>query len=155
MATTAERAGPRPERGTWSPARIYLLASGIFLVVGSAIGFTVDSTFPATAEAAHTASSGHILGVLETNGWHNLTGMISGFLALAFVPKPEWARAGALFKGLLYVWVTVSIAVWGPETFRIASNTADQVLHATLAVTGLAAGLTTPRRSRDASRAIA
>ena len=154
-AATGTKHGATDRTGAWSPARIYLLVSGIVLVTVSAIGFTINASFPPTAEAAQGASSGHIFGIFETNGWHNLTGMISGVLALAFLPKPEWARTGAFFKGFLYVWVTVSIAIWGPETFRIATNGADQVAHATLAVTGLAAALATrpAGRSQSAPRA--
>ncbi len=139
MATTAPVA-------TWSPARIYLVASGIFLVVSSAVGFAVDSSFPASAAEVDSAGSGHIFGIFETNGWHNLAAVISGAIALGFAARPEWARAGALLKGAMYVAVTTSIAIWGPETFKIASNAADQVVHASLAVTGLAAGLATPPR---------
>ena len=143
MATASE-ARPR-EKATWSPARVYLVASGAVLVLAAVVGFGVNSAFPATSGEVGSAGSGHILGIFETNGWHNLNALISGAIALGFAVKPQWARAGAFFKGVMYVAVTVSIAVWGPETFRIVSNTADQVAHATLGVTGLAAGLATPR----------
>ena len=130
----------------WSPARIYLVASGVFLVVSALLGFAVNSSFPATPDAVESAGSGHILGIFETNGLHNLTAMISGAIALGFAVKPEWARTGAFFKGVMYVAVTVSIAVWGPETFKFASNGADQVVHGALGVAGLGAALATPRR---------
>jgi hypothetical protein len=149
MATTArERTGISAETSAaWSPARIYLVVSGAFLVVASAIGFTLDSSFPTSAETVRATSPEHIYGVLATNGWHNLSGLLSGLAALAFALKPEWARTGALFKGVIYVFVTTSIAIWGGETFLIASNAGDQVVHATLAVTGLGAGLVTPKRA--------
>ena len=131
-----------------SPARVYLVASGVFLVAAGLIGFTVNGAFPATAEAVESAGSGHIFGIFETNGWHNLTSMISGLVALAFSIRPEWARAGAFFKGVMYVAVTVSIAIWGPETFKIASNAADQVVHGALGIAGLVAGAMTPRGPR-------
>ncbi|MFN2587052.1 MAG: DUF4383 domain-containing protein [Actinomycetota bacterium] len=134
-----------PVAGAWSPARIYLVTSGIFLVAASLIGFTVNSAFPSTPDAVDAAGSGHILGVFETNGWHNLTALISGAIALGFAVKPEWARLGAFVKGFIYVAVTASIAIWGPEAFKIASNAADQVVHASLGVTGLAAAVMTPR----------
>ncbi|HEV2757574.1 MAG TPA: DUF4383 domain-containing protein [Actinomycetota bacterium] len=137
---------PGPSAIAWSPARVYLVASGVFLVASALIGFTVDSSFPATPDAVDSAGSGHIFGIFETNGWHNLTALISGVVALAFAVRPAWARAGAIVKGLMYVAVTVSIAIWGPETFKIASNAADQVVHAALGVTGLAAAALTPRR---------
>ncbi|MDQ3982001.1 MAG: DUF4383 domain-containing protein [Actinomycetota bacterium] len=146
MATTVAVA-------TWSPARIYLVVSGVFLVVASAVGFGIDSSFPASAAEVDSAGSGHIFGIFETNGWHNLSALISGAIALGFAVRPEWARAGALLKGTMYVAVTTSIAIWGPETFKVASNGADQVVHASLALTGLAAGLATPRRPRTTMHA--
>jgi hypothetical protein len=150
MATAArERAGLSAETSAWSPARIYLVVSGIFLVVASAIGFTLDSSFPTSAEAVRVSSPGHIYGTLATNGWHNLSGLASGLIALAFALKPEWARTGALFKGFMYVFVTTSIAVWGGETFLLATNAADQIVHGTLAVTGLGAGFITPKRATN------
>ncbi|HEX2296727.1 MAG TPA: hypothetical protein VHN37_15650, partial [Actinomycetota bacterium] len=47
-------------------------------------------------------------------------------------------------KGSMYTVVTIAIAVWGPETFLIASNAADQVVHGTMAVAGLGTALATP-----------
>jgi hypothetical protein len=138
-------AGRAPRTATWSPARVYLVAWGVFLLAAGAIGFTVNDAFPATADAVESAGSGHIFGIFETNGWHNLTSMISGVIALAFAVRPEWARTGAFVKGVMYVTVTASIAIWGPETFKIASNAADQVVHGALGIAGLAAGAMTPR----------
>ncbi|MGH2756053.1 MAG: DUF4383 domain-containing protein [Actinomycetota bacterium] len=147
MSVTLERRGRSGavDATEWSPARLYLVISGIFLVASTTIGFMVNSAFPATPEAVHDAGSGHIFGIFETNGWHNLSGMISGVIALGFAVKPRWARTGALLKGTMYVAVTISIAIWGPDTFKIASNTADQFVHGTLAVTGLWAGFATHR----------
>lgn len=146
MVTVEATRDAMVRRENWSPARVYLVGSGIFLVLISALGFAINSSFPGSAEAAHVADSGHVFGIFETNGWHNLSGMLSGLLALSFAVRPHWARLGAFVKGTMYVAVTLSIAVWGPETFRIASNTADQVAHGSLAVTGLAAALLTPAR---------
>ena len=129
----------------WSPARIYLVASGILLLVLAAAGFAVNRTFPIGMHEFQAAGSGHILGLLETNGWHNLAGVISGVVALGFALKPEWARVGALLKGAFYVVVTTSIALWGGDTFWIASNGPDQVIHGSLAVGGLLTGWLTPK----------
>jgi hypothetical protein len=138
-----------PAAASWSPARVYLVASGVVLIAAGLIGFTINSAFPATPAEVPSAGSGHIFGIFETNGWHNLTSMISGVAALAFAVKPEWSRTGAFVKGFMYVGVTLSIAIWGADTFKIASNAADQITHATFGVTGLAAALATPRASRS------
>ena len=121
----------------WSPARVYLVASGVILLVLAAAGFAVNTTFPTRSSEVH-ATSDHIFGILETNGWHNLAGLLSGMVALAFAVRPGWARTGALVKGVFYVIVTVGIAIEGGPDAWIASNTADQVVHASLAIGGLA-----------------
>jgi hypothetical protein len=146
MATASEAQPRREGTATWSPARVYLVASGLVLVLSAVVGFGVNSAFPQTSGDVHAAGSGHIFGVFETNGWHNLSALISGAIAFGFALRPEWARTGAFVKGAMYVAVTAAIALWGPETFRIASNGADQIVHGTLGITGLAAGAATPRR---------
>ncbi len=141
MATTAARS----RAGAWSAARVYLVVSGIFLVGAAVAGFGYSTSFPSSAGAVRAAVDPHIYGIFETNGWHNLTALVSGVISLSFALRPEWARTGAFVKGSLYSVVTIAIALWGPETFLIASNAADQVVHATLAASGLAAGFLTPR----------
>lgn len=131
------------QQSRWTPARLYLVLSGVGLLVIAAAGFIVSSSFPTAAEEVGSRS-GHIFGIFETNGWHNLAGLSSGVLALGLAAKPEWARFGALLKGSIYVVVTTSIAIWGGDVFLVASNTADQVLHAALAIGGISAGLITP-----------
>jgi hypothetical protein len=142
MATTARRG---IDTRTWSPARVYLVVTGIFLAGAALTGFGVNASFPTSAEAALSASTGHIYGIFETNGWHNVSTLVSGLVSLAFATRPSWARTGAFVKATLYTSVTVAVAVWGPETFLIASNAADQVVHGSLAAAGFAAGLATPR----------
>ena len=151
MATAANTHGTPSEltAAKWSPARVYLVASGIFLVVSTAIGFAVDSSFQSSPDAVRAADHGFIYGVFATNGWHNVSGMASGVAALLFALRPEWSRTGALVKGAIYVVVTSSVAIWGGHTFLIATNVADQIVHGTLAVTGLAAGFATPARSKS------
>jgi hypothetical protein len=141
MATEA-----RSSAVTWSPARVYLVVSGVFLVGAALTGFGLSTSFPTSANAVHSADNPHIYGIFETNGWHNLGALISGAISLAFAVRPEWARTGAFVKGSMYAVVTLSIALWGPETFLLASNTADQIVHGSLAVAGLAAAGATPRR---------
>lgn len=143
MATSAART-----RGaTWSPARVYLVVSGIFLVAAALTGFGYSTSFPTSADAVRDAHNPHVYGIFETNGWHNLASLVSGTISLSFALRPQWARTGAFVKGTLYSAVTTAIALVGGETFLIASNGADQVVHATLAVTGLAAAVATPRHA--------
>lgn len=86
----------------------------------------------------------------ETERWSparlylNLAGVLSGVVALGFAIRPEWARAGALLKGAFYVAVTTSLLVVDARTLWLGSNWADQTIHASLAVGGIATGLATP-----------
>ncbi len=130
-------------RARWSPARLYLVISGAFLVVAGLTGFTVDASFPTSPSGVHPVLDD--AGVFATNGWHNVTGLVSGLISLAFATRPEWARTGAFVKGGIYVVATTAFQIWGGETFLIAVNGADQILHATLAVAGIATALATPR----------
>ena len=139
----------RAERSeTWSPARLYLVISGVLLLVIGSVGFLYDNDFATSAEAVRNTEHGHLFGIFATNGWHNLAGLASGSLALGLAIRPEWARTGALIKGFMYVVVTSALAIWDGPTFWVALNTADQILHGSLAVTGLLCGFATPRRRR-------
>lgn len=144
LRTSAARTDIRArESERWSPARLYLVISGIVLLALAITGFAYSRSFPtdpdAVAEGAREA-----FGVLLTNGWHNLAGLLSGVVALGFAIRPAWARTGALVKGAFYVAVTTSLLVLDGKTV-LASNWADQIIHASLAVGGIATGLATPR----------
>jgi hypothetical protein len=135
------------EAEPWSPARRYLVISGVFLLALAAVGFAYSRSFPTSPDAV-AGGTREILGVLLTNGWHNLAGLLSGVVALGFAIRPEWARTGALVKGVFYVGVTTSLLITDARTLLLGSNWADQIIHASLAVGGLATGLATPRPRR-------
>jgi hypothetical protein len=122
----------------WSPARIYLVASGVFLLIVGVAGLAVNRSFPTSAGAVTSAGSGWLFGVLQTNGWHSVAGLASGAVALVFALKARWARTGAIVKGLFYISVTTSLFVAAPSTFLLVSNAGDQVVHASLAIGGIA-----------------
>jgi hypothetical protein len=44
---------------------------------------------------------------------------------------------------VIHVGITLALLIWEPSTFWIASNTADQFIHASSAVGGIACGLAT------------
>lgn len=144
---TAETAPGASEAGRWSPARWYLVISGVLLLILAAVGFAYSRAFPTDPDAVAEGTA-KALGILLTNGWHNLAGLLSGIVALGFALRPGWARTGALVKGWFYVGVTTSLLAVNAETFLLGSNWADQLIHASLAVGGLAAGLLTPRARR-------
>ncbi len=122
----------------WSPARIYLVASGIFLLIVGVAGLALNRSFPTSPEAVESAGSAWLFGVLQTNGWHSVAALVSGGVALAFAVKAEWARMGAIVKGLFYISVTTSLFITSPSTFLLVSNAGDQIVHASLAIGGIA-----------------
>ena len=127
----------------WSPARIYLVVSGIVLVVLGVAGLVLNRSFPTSPAAVDSAGSAWLFGVIQTNGWHSVAGLISGGVALGFAARAEWARLGATVKGLFYVGVTASLFITSPGTFLLVANAGDQVVHASLAIGGIATALAT------------
>lgn len=143
-------ASVRHER--WAPARIFMLAAAVVHLPLGIAGLVYDQTFPVGAAAAERATSEYIFGVFETNGWHSLAALVLGVVTAYFTMYPRRARDAALMIGLLHVGIVASLAVWQPSTFWLASNGADQVVHASTAIGGIAAALLTrPRGGSDAA----
>ena len=123
-----------------TPARLYLLVSGGYLLVVGVVGFGLDASFP-TSSAEVAASHGHLFGIFETNGWHNLGAVGLGLSALVVaIGRPGHSAVVAVLSGAANAGVFLLFAGWEPATFLVASNAADQVVHATLAVGGLTVG---------------
>jgi hypothetical protein len=136
------------ESSEWTPARIFMLVSVLYHLPLAIGGLLIDRTFPIGSAAAHRAGSEHVFGIFETNGWHSVSALAIGLVSLYFLARPHGARAAASGIGLLHVGVVLSLALWPPETFWLASNAADQVVHTVTAVGGIGSALLTPRRKR-------
>jgi hypothetical protein len=143
VAATFERAAfARTDR--WTPARWFLLAFAIVHLPLGVWGLVVDRSFPIGAGATRAGDSGHVLGVFYTNGWHSLGALLLGILAATVVVSgPLRSRRVAFNIGALHVWLVVSLLVWDPSNFWIASNGADQIVHASSAVGGIVSGFLT------------
>jgi hypothetical protein len=121
-----------------SPARLYATLVGAVLTIVGISGFFYSSSFGSPGEVDK------VFGILAVNGWHNIVHLATGLLGLAAAGYA--ARQYALALGLAYLVV----AIWG---FIIGSgdsilsivpvNTADNILHLILGLTGLAAGAAT------------
>ncbi|HYI44457.1 MAG TPA: DUF4383 domain-containing protein [Actinomycetota bacterium] len=132
-----------PSEVEWTPARVFLLITTIVHLPLALVGFLTDRTFPIGAQAAEAAGSAHIFGFLETNGWHTLGALIVGLVALRGTLNRRAARPAALTLGVTHVALFLSLVIWEPSTFWIASNNADQFVHAFTAIAGTASGLAT------------
>jgi hypothetical protein len=128
----------------WTPARIFMAASAGFHLPVAIIGLAIDQTFPFGADAAAHAGSEHILGILETNGWHSLAALLLGVVSLYFAVRPQRAREAALAIGVGHVVIVLALTFWDPSTFWFASNAADQVVHTSTAIGGIGSALLTP-----------
>jgi hypothetical protein len=121
-----------------SPAKLYATLVGAVLTLAGIVGFFYSGSFGSPGEVDK------VFGIFAVNGWHNVFHLATGLLGLAAAGYA--ARQYALGIGLVYL----VLAIWG---FIIGSgesilsivpvNTADNVLHLILGVTGLAAGAAT------------
>lgn len=140
MTTTTLRRRDRHGSATWPPARLFLLVSGTCLLLVGVVGFTLDASYP-TSSAAVAHSHAHVFGIFETNGWHNLGALMMALPALGVaLARPALSRVVALAVGMSNALVFLLFAIGEPSAFWIASNTADQVLHAALAAGGVITG---------------
>jgi hypothetical protein len=137
----------------WTPARVFMAVSAVFHLPLAVAAFVYDRTFPIGPDAAASAEAAHVFGVFETNGWHSLGALIVGGVSLYYALRPRHARDGALVLGVSHVVLFASLILWDPSTFWIASNAADQVVHASTAIGGTVSALATrPRRSSTEPR---
>jgi hypothetical protein len=127
----------------WTPARWFLLAFAIVHLPLAVAGLVVDRSFPIGAGAARAGDPEYVFGVFATNGWHTLGALLLGILAAVAIVRPGRERPVALAIGALHVWLVVSLVLWDPSNFWIASNDADQIIHASSAVGGIVSGLLT------------
>jgi hypothetical protein len=131
-----------------SPARLYATLVGAVLVIAGILGFFYSGDFGSPGEVDD------VLGLLAVNGWHNLVHIATGLLGI--VAAGYAARAYALGLGGVYLLIAmVGFAVGsGGEILGILPvNAEDNTLHLVLGVTGVAAGLATPREAPASARA--
>jgi hypothetical protein len=107
------------------------------------VGLLYDRTFPIGSAEAEHAGSDHIFGIFETNGWHSSAALVLGVVSLYFTMRPRRAREVALAIGVLHVGIVASLIAWPPETFWLASNAADQIIHSFTAIAGIGTALLT------------
>lgn len=128
-----------------------MLVSTLYHLPLGIAGLIYDQTFPVGASAAERAGSELVFGIFETNGWHSVAALGLGIISVYFTFYPRRARDAAFAIGLFHVGIFASLVIWEPSTFWLASNLADQVVHTSTAVGGIASALLTkPRKSEPA-----
>jgi hypothetical protein len=127
-------------------AQVYALALGAVLVVVGIIGFLAEPSFAVGAKA-HRGT----LILFDVNGWHNVVHLLSGVAGLALAGTAARARIFCIGYGAVYVVVTILGFIVGDGGLLLSLipiNTADNLLHGAIALTGLAIGLSTPAAAR-------
>jgi hypothetical protein len=124
-----------------SPAQVYALLFGAVLTVAGILGFFYNSGFTSDKSVRDA-----IFGILDVNGWHNVFHIATGVLGLVAAGSYASGRSYALGFGIVYI----TVAIWGfivGDGDSILSilpvNTADNVLHLVIGVSGIAAGTAT------------
>jgi hypothetical protein len=124
-----------------SSAQVYALLFGAVLTVAGIVGFFYNSDFTSDKSVRDA-----IFGILDVNGWHNVFHIATGVLGLVAASSYASARSYALVLGIVYI----AVAIWG---FIVGNgdsilsilpvNTADNVLHLVIGISGIAAGTAT------------
>ena len=123
-------------------AQVWAMALGGVLVLVGVLGFLVEPSFG----VGDSAQRGTLI-LFDINGWHNVVHLLSGIVGLAMAGTAAKARLFSIGYGVVYVLVTIlgfAVGDGGLLLSIIPINTADNVLHLAIAVTGIGIGLSSP-----------
>ena len=123
-------------------AQVWALTLGTVLVLVGIVGFLVEPSFG----VGDDAQRGTLI-LFDINGWHNVVHLLSGIVGLAMAGTAAKARLYAIGYGIVYVLVTIlgfAVGDGGLLLSLIPINTADNLLHLAVAVSGIAIGLASP-----------
>ena len=123
-------------------AQVWALVLGGVLVLVGLVGFLVEPSFA----VGDSAQRGTLI-LFDINGWHNVVHLLSGIVGLAMAATAAKARLFSIGYGVVYVLVTIlgfAVGDGGLLLSIIPINTADNVLHLVIALTGIGVGLASP-----------
>jgi hypothetical protein len=123
-------------------AQVYAMALGGVLVLVGIVGFLVEPSFG----VGDSAQRGTLI-LFDINGWHNVVHLLSGIVGLAMAGTAARARLFSIGYGVVYVLVTILGFVVGDGGLLLSIipiNTADNLLHLVIALTGIGVGLASP-----------
>lgn len=123
-------------------AQVYALALGATLVLVGIVGFFVEPSF----STGDSVDRGTLI-LFDINGWHNVVHLLSGVAGLALAGTAAKARVFCVGYGAVYVLVTILgfiVGDGGTLLELIPINTADNLLHLAIALTGIGVGLASP-----------
>ncbi len=126
-------------------AQVYALTLGVVLVLVGLLGFLVEPSFG----IGDSAERGTLI-AFDINGWHNVVHVLSGIAGIALAGTAAKARMYCIGYGAVYVLVTILGFVVGDGGLLLSLipiNTADNLLHLVIALTGIGIGLSSPVRA--------
>lgn len=145
---TSNAATGRTGSGSTWTQKGALVFGVVFLIVGIAgfiPGLTMDM---GTMSAAGDGSMAHLLGIFQVSVLHNIVHLLFGIVGLVAARSARGARLYLLVGGIVYA----VLFVYGLFTANMTSaanfvplNTADNALHAVLAVAMIVLGVVLPR----------
>lgn len=116
-----------------SPTRLFATLSGVVLVIGGTVGFFHSSSFGTPGEIEDALG-------FAVNGWINTLHIVAGALGLlaAGFAARAYSLAAAILFGAMAIW---GFALGGDGAIldRFPADEAQNLLHAALAILGLAA----------------
>jgi hypothetical protein len=121
-------------------AQVYALTLGVVLVAVGVLGFIVEPSFA----IGDSAQRGTLI-AFDINGWHNVVHVLSGVVGIALAGTAAKARLFCIGYGVVYTLVAVLGFVVGDGGLLLSIipiNTADNLLHLAIALTGIGIGLT-------------
>jgi hypothetical protein len=126
--------------------QVYALTLGAVLIAVGIIGFLVEPSFG----IGDSAQRGTLI-VFDVNGWHNVVHLLSGIVGVMLAGTAAKARLFCIGYGVVYVLVTILGFVVGDGGLLLSLipiNTADNLLHLVIALTGIAIGVSSPAGAR-------
>jgi hypothetical protein len=121
-------------------AQVYALTLGVVLVAVGMLGFIVEPSFA----IGDSAQRGTLI-AFDINGWHNVVHVLSGVVGIALAGTAAKARLYCIGYGIVYTVVSILGFVVGDGGLLLSLipiNTADNLLHLAIALTGIGIGLT-------------
>jgi hypothetical protein len=133
-----------------SSAQVYALTAGAALTILGIAGFFYNSAFTNDKSVRDA-----VLGIFDVNGWHNVVHIATGVTGLIAAGSFASGRTYALVFGAIITGLAIcgfAVGNGGSILSILPINTADNILHLLIGISGIAAGMATPAVADPAGR---